>query len=116
MPTPDGTRSGSGRLIRWAPVAIALVLVFSLMSDIDAWLYVAVVLGLLASVAVGRTSGKAEHHSRPARLLAFAQGWVLVVAGASLSLLHGRWQPMVFFTLVGIVSSGFFWFGCKSSK
>ena len=45
-----------------------------------------------------------------------AKGWVVVVALAALSLLHGKWQPMVFFAVVGVLSSGFFWFGCKSNK
>jgi hypothetical protein len=45
------------------------------------------------------------------RLWKFAKGWLLVVAFAAFSLLHGKWQPMVFFALVGIISSAFFWLG-----
>jgi hypothetical protein len=116
MSTGERTAPGSYRLIRLAPFAIALLLIFSMMSDTEAWLYAATVIGILASIAVGRTSGRAEERAVRARLMAFAQSWILVVAGASLSLLHGGWQPMVFFALVGLVSSGCFWFGCKTSK
>ena len=35
-----------------------------------------------------------------ARLWRFVKSWLLVVAFAALSILHGKWQPMVFFTLV----------------
>jgi hypothetical protein len=116
MPTTAQTGSGSLRLILWTPFAIALVLIFSMMSDTEEWLYVAAVLGVLASVAVGRTSGPPALIPMRSRMVKFAKGWVLIVAGASLSLLHGRWQPMVFFALAGLVSSGCFWVGCRSSR
>ena len=103
-------------MILWTPFAIALVLIFSMMSDTEEWLYVAAVLGVLASVAVGRTSGPPALIPMRSRMVKFAKGWVLIVAGASLSLLHGRWQPMVFFALAGLVSSGCFWVGCRSSR
>jgi hypothetical protein len=97
-------------------LGIALVLIFSMMSDIEEWLYVAAIIGVVASVAVGRTSGKPEEFSMQARLFKFAKGWSLVVALAALSLLHGTWQPMVFFALFGTLSTACFWVGCKSSK
>ena len=106
----------SYRLIAWAPFGIALGLIVSMMSEREAWLYVAAVLGVLVSVAVGRTSGKPEEFSVQARLWLFSRSWLLVVAVAAVSLLHGNWQPMVFFMLVGILSSVFFWWGCRSSK
>lgn len=104
------------RLIVWTPVGIALVLIVSMMSDIEEWLYVAAVIGLVASVAVGRTSGKPEESSVQARLFKFAKGWLLVVTLAALSLLHGTWQPMVFFAIFGALSTACFWLGCKSSR
>ena len=116
MPTTEHTAPSSFRLIQWAPFAIALVLIFSMMSDTEEWLYVAAVLGVLASVAVGRTSGPPALIPMRPRMVNFAKGWLFIVAGASLRLLHGRWHPMVFFVLVGLVSSGFFWFGCRSSR
>jgi hypothetical protein len=115
MPITQHTGSRSWRLIEWAPFGIALELIFSMMSETVEWLYAAAVLGILASIAVGRTSGKSELPVQ-ARLWKFAKGWLLVVALAGFSLLHGKWQPMVFFAIVGIISSAFFWLGCKSSK
>lgn len=96
-------------------MAIAALVVFSMMSETEEWWYVAVVIGLVASVAVGRTSGKVQEVPLPPRLLTFAKGWSLVVALAALSLLHGKWQPMVFFAILGSLSSVFFWVGCRSS-
>jgi hypothetical protein len=96
-------------------VLIALGLIFSMMAEREEWLYAAALLGILASIAVGRTSGTAEAVPIQARLRKFAKGWLLVVALSALSLLHGKWQPMVFFALVGLLSSIFFWLGCRSS-
>ena len=106
----------SYRLIQWAPLAIALALVFSMMSATQEWLYVAAAVGVVASIAVGRTSGNSAAFPLPVRLWKFAQGWLLVVGLASLSLLHGKWEPMVFFALVGGVSLAFFWIGCRSIR
>jgi hypothetical protein len=116
MPVAEETRSGSDRLIQWTPFTIALGLVFSMMPDRAEWLYVAAVVGGLASIAVGRTLGRLDRVSLQARVRKFAKGWVVVVALAALSFLHGKWQPMVFFAVVGVISSGLFWFGCKSNK
>jgi hypothetical protein len=98
------------------PLAIALVLVFSMMSERGEWLYVAVVLGVLASIAVGRTLGKSDALALRTYMWAFAKGWGFVVVLAAFSLLHGKWQPMVFFAIVGIISSGLLWLGYKSSS
>lgn len=116
MPTTDQTGSRSCRVIEWAPFGIALGLIFSMMSETEKWLYVAAGLGILASIAVGRTLEKSEEFSGPVYLWKFARGWLLVVAFAALSLLHGKWQPMVFFALAGGISSAFFWLGCKLSN
>lgn len=116
MPVAEETASGSDRLIQWIPFALALGLIFSMMPDRAEWLYVAAVVGGLASIAVGRTLGRLDRSSLQARVRKFAKGWVVVVALAALSLLHGKWQPMVFFAVVGVISSGLFWFGCKSNK
>lgn len=103
-------------VIQWAPFGIALVLIFSMMSATEEWLYVAAVIGIVASIAVGRTSGTLGEFPVQSRLWKFAKGWLVVVGFAALSLLHGKWQPLVFFTLVGGVSSAFFWVGCKSTR
>jgi len=116
MPPAEQTGAGSDRLIQWIPFAIALGLVFSMMPDREEWLYVAAVIGGLASIAVGRTLGRSDRLSLQARVRKFAKGWVVVVALAALSLFHGKWQPMVFFAVVGVVSSTFFWVGCRSNK
>lgn len=115
MSTAKPTTAYSFRLIAWTPMVIAVVVVFSMMSDIEMWLYVAIIIGLVASVAVGRTSGKPDEFPLQPRLLKFAKGWTLVVALAALSVLHGKWQPMVFFAILGTLSSAFFWVGCRSS-
>ncbi|HET8722392.1 MAG TPA: hypothetical protein VFM24_10210 [Nitrospira sp.] len=96
-------------------MAIALVLVLSMMSATEEWLYVAAVLGALASVAVGRTLGRSDNSALAARVRKFAKGWIIVVALAALSLLHGKWQPMAFFAIAGVISSALFWLACKSS-
>ena len=116
MPTIEQTGIRSYRLIAWAPFAIALGLIVSMLPEREAWLYAAAGLGVLASIAVGRTSGKAEELPVQARLWKFAKSWLLVSAFAALSLFHGKWQPMVFFALVGLMSSACFWWGCRSSK
>lgn len=110
------TRRHSYRLIAWTPFGIAVGLIVSMMPEREAWLYAAVVLGALASLAVGRTSGTAQEAPVQARLWKFVKSWLLVVALAALSVLHGKWQPMVFFALVGGMSSALFWWGCKTSK
>ena len=110
------TDSRSYRLIEWTPFGIALVLIVSMMSDTEEWLYVAAVIGALASLAVGRTSGTSQEFSVQAHLRKFGKGWLLVVGLAALSLMNGKWQPMVFFALVGVISSALFWLGCKSSS
>lgn len=115
MSTAKQAKAYSFRLIEWTPLAIALVVVFSMMSDTEEWLYVAVVIGVVASLAVGRTSGKPDEMPSQARVLKFVKGWSLVVALAALSILHGKWQPMVFFAILGVLSSVFFWVGCRSS-
>ena len=116
--TPANEHTGvpSDRLIPWTPIAIALTLVFSMMSERDEWLYVAAVLGVVASLAVGRTLGRADNRSLKTRVKKFAKGWVIVVAFAALSLLQGTWQPMVFFAVVGVISLALFWLACKSSR
>jgi hypothetical protein len=98
------------------PFAIALLLILSMMSEREEWLYVAVVLGVLASIAVGRTLGRSDALASRAYMRTFGKGWVLVVVLASFSLLHGKWQPMVFFAMVGIISTGLLWLGYKSSS
>jgi hypothetical protein len=112
--TVQQTRSAADRLISWTPFAVALALISSMMAARDEWLYVAAVIGLLASLAVGRTSGAADR-ALQGRVWKFAKSWFVVVLLAALSVLHGTWQPMVFFAVVGTVSTAFFWLGCKSS-
>ena len=114
MSPTEQTRCAADRLIPWTPVAVALALIFSMMPAREEWLYVAAVIGLLASLAVGRTSG-AQRSECKGRLWRFARSWLVISLLAALSVLHGTWQPMVFFAMTGIVSTGFFWFGCKSS-
>ncbi|HKT34709.1 MAG TPA: hypothetical protein VJR03_07740 [Nitrospira sp.] len=116
MTTSEDTGSHADRLVQWMPLAIAIVLIFSMMPTREEWLYVAAVLGGLASLAVGRSLGRADELVLRGRLWRFAKGWLLVVVLASFSLLHGKWEPMVFFAVVGLLSSAFFWVGCKSSK
>lgn len=116
MPAREQTSAPSHRLIQWVPVGIALVLMFSMMSATEEWLYVAAVVGVLASIAVGRTSGTLEEFPVQSRLWKFAKGWLVVVGFAAVSLLHGKWQPMLFFALTGAVSSVLFWLGCKSIR
>jgi hypothetical protein len=116
MLTTEQTGACSYRLIVWAPFGITLGLIGSMMSEREAWLYAASVLGILASIAVGRTSGTSEQCPVQARLWKFAKSWLLIIALAAVSLFHGKWQPMVFFALVGVMSSAFFGLGCRSSK
>jgi hypothetical protein len=109
-------RSGGGdRLVPLTPFAIAFALIISMMSPREEWLYVAAVIGVLASLAVGRTSGLRRDGSLPTGVWRFAKGWLVVVLVAGLSMLHGKWQPMLFFILVGFVSTALFWLGCKFS-
>lgn len=116
MHSNDKTRAGASRLILWTPVAIAAALVFSMMPQREEWLYVAAVIGVLASIAVGRTSGAPADRALEARVRTFSKGWLLVCLCAALSILHGKWQPMVFFLVAAIISTAFFWLGCKSSS
>ena len=116
MQTSNGGRSGASRLISGTPVAIALALIFSMMPQREEWLYVTAVIGVLASVAVGRTSGISADRTLQARVWAFSKGWLVVVLCAAVSILHGKWQPMVFFLFVAIISTVSFWLGCKSSS
>jgi hypothetical protein len=116
MATTEHTRSHSDRLLQWMPFAIALVLIMSMMSEREEWLYVAAVLGVLASIAMGRTLGKSDELVLRAQMRKFANGWIFVVVLAAFSLLNGRWQPMMFFAIVGMISSACFWLGCKSSS
>ena len=108
--------SPSDRLVAWTPVAIALALVFSMMSTTEEWLYVAAAVGVLASIAVGRTLGRSDQRVLAARVMKFAKGWIIVAAVTALSLLNGKWQPMAFFAISGVVSTGLFWLGGKSSR
>ena len=109
------SNSPSDRLVPWTPLGIALLLILSMMSATEEWLYVAAALGAVASVAVGRTLERSENSALPARVKKFSKGWVIVVALAALSLLHGKWQPMAFFAIAGVISSALFWLACKSS-
>jgi hypothetical protein len=92
------------------------VLIVSMMSTTEAWLYVAAIVGALASVAVGRTLERSDKRLFAARVKTFVKSWIVVVALAALSLLHGNWQPMLFFALAGVISSSLFWLSCKSSR
>jgi uncharacterized membrane protein YecN with MAPEG domain len=112
----EHTKPPSSRLTEWAPMGIALWLILSMRSNTEEWLYVAAAVGVLASIAVGRTSGKVEEFPLRPRLWKFAKGWLVVIIFAALGLLHGKWQPMVFFALVGVLSSVLFWLGCKSNR
>ena len=116
MESTEETRPAASRLILWTPLAIALMLIGSMMPQRQEWLYVASVLGVLASVAVGRTSGAPVARALRTRVRTFAKGWLVVVLCAALSVLHGKWQPMVFFFLVAIISTVFFWLGSRSSS
>jgi hypothetical protein len=115
MSTAEHTGPGPYRLIGWTPIAIALVLIFSMMPQREEWLYVAAVIGVVGSIAVGRTTGQFRLLSWRSRLWTFMKGWLIVIACAAVSVLHGNWQPMVFFALAGVISSGFFWLGHKTS-
>jgi hypothetical protein len=110
------SNSASDLLVPWTPFAIALALVVSMMSSTEEWLYMAGAVGAAASLAIGRTLGRSDGPLLAARVKKLAKGWLVVVALAALSLLHGSWQPMVFFTIAGVVSSGLFWLGCKSNR
>jgi hypothetical protein len=116
MSRSEETASGAYRLIAWTPFAIALALIVSMMPARPEWLYVAAVIGALASVAVGRTSGAPAAGSLQTRVWKFVRGWFIVVVLAALSILHGKWEPMVFFAFVGLVSTVLFWWACKSSN
>ena len=112
----ETTAGASYRLIPWTPFAISLALILSMMPARAEWLYVAAVIGVLASLAVGRTSGASAAGSLHRRVWRFARGWLIVVVLAALSVLHGKWEPMVFFAFVGLVSTVFFWLACKSGN
>ena len=116
MPTAGDKEVGGYRLIAWTPFGITLLLIVSMMSAREVWLYVAAIIGVLASVAVGRTSWQSGEYSLQMRLWTFAKGWLLVIVLAAISLLHGKWQPMAFFALAGGISSAFFWLAAKSSS
>ena len=114
MPTTEPTTARTYRVIGWVPLGIAIWLIFSMMSDTEELLYLAAVVGAVASIAMGRTlSGDL---SAEGRLWKFAKGWLFVVALAALSLMNGKWQPMVFFAFVGVLSSVLFWLGAKSRR
>jgi hypothetical protein len=115
MPRRQETASGAYRLIPWTPYAIALALIVSMMPARAEWLYVTAVIGVLASLAVGRTSGAPAAGSLQTRVWTFVKGWLIVVVLAALSVLHGKWEPMVFFAFVGLVSTLCFWLASKSS-
>ena len=116
MASAEQPVAGPYRLIGWMPAAIALCLVISMMSDRDEWLYVAALIGVLASIAVGRTSGTSAGFALQTGMWIFARSWAVVVALAALSGLHENWQPMFFFATVGVVSSALFWLGCRLSR
>src|SRR6185503_2227454 len=76
MPIAEETGSGSGRLIQWSPFAIALGVVFSMMPERAVRLYVAAVVGELASIAMDRTLGRLDRFPLQARARKFAKRWV----------------------------------------
>ena len=93
---------------------IAGGLIFAMMGGMDALLYGIIAAAAVGSFVLGQCAFKDHVPSRDERLREFGKGWLLVVGCAALSLINGKWEPMVFFALAGAISSGLFWLGSRS--
>jgi hypothetical protein len=95
---------------------IAGGLIFAMMGGMDALLYGIFAAGAIGSFVLGQCAIKDDVPSRDERLRKFGKGWLLVIGLAALSLINGKWEPMVFFALASAISSGLFWLGSRSSS
>jgi hypothetical protein len=96
--------------------AIAGGLVFAMMAGTDALLYSVTMAGLVGSFVVGRLC--VRHNWLPAQegVKRYGMMWLWVIGCAALSLLNGKWEPMVFFGAVGAVMALIFWFGTRTAR
>lgn len=95
---------------------IAGGLIVAMMAGMDALLYGIAAAGTIGSFVLGQYTARPDIPSRDERLWKFGKSWLLVVGCAALSLINGKWEPMLFFALAGAISSGLFWLGSRSSN
>lgn len=101
-------------------LAIAGSGMFFIFAGVDAGLYAAGALGMVASFALGYASLRRRLISLGRGVVRYGKLWVWMMVIAALSLVTGKWEPVVFFALVGVAMTLFYvlggWLGARAAE
>ena len=104
----------------WAFEAVVFgtfgLLLFFMLGGMERGIYFAGLVGAIASAALGWSSVRRGWVSVSAGIMRFATRWLYVVGFASLSLMNGKWEPMVFAAVVGVTLTGLYALGARLAR
>lgn len=92
------------------------LLLFFMVGGRETGIYLAGLVGTIASTVLGWYSVRRGWVSVSAGIRRFATRWFYVVGFAALSLMNGKWEPMVFAAVVGVTLTGFYALGARSAR
>lgn len=92
------------------------LLLFFMVGGMESGIYVAGLLGAIASAALGWHSVRQGWVSLPEGIKRFGTRWLYVVGFAALSLMNGKWEPIVFAAVVAITMTGLYALGARSAQ
>ena len=102
-----------------AVLAIAGSAMFFMFAGFDPGLYAAGVVGVIVSFALGYVSLRRGLIPLGSGVVRYGKLWVWMTVVAALSLVTGKWQPLMFFAVVGVAMTLFYalggWVGSRSS-
>ena len=101
-------------------LAIAGSAMFFMFVGFDPGLYAAGGLGAVASFTLGYASLRRRLIPLGAGVVRYGKLWVWMMVFAALSLITGKWEPLVFFAVVGVAMTLIYalggWLGARASE
>jgi hypothetical protein len=89
-------------------------------AGMDPGLYAAGGLGAVASFTLGYASLRRRLITLGAGVVRYGKLWVWMMVFAALSLITGKWEPLVFFAVIGVAMTLFYalggWLGARTTR
>jgi hypothetical protein len=100
-----------------AAIAIMGSIMLFVFAGIDSGLYAAAGSGAIVSFTLGYRSARARRIALGRGAARYAKLWLLMTVFSGLTLINGRWQPLLFFALTSAAMIGLYalggWLGSR---
>jgi hypothetical protein len=119
MNEADRSARSLGLIYDLAAIIIMGSIMLFVFAGIDAGLYGAAGLGVVASFVLGYRSARARRFTLGRGTARYAKLWLLMTAVSGLTLINGRWQPLAIFGVTGAAMILLYalggWLGARSA-